>query len=167
MRALNEGVIAGAGLDVGPDLAAGIDRRMDAGVDVLADEGEGAYVAVLAYGGAGRDVGLRVDAALVELHLVILLQQVGKGQIGVGDTNHSRLDRMLGLEVVAHYHCGGIGVVYIVGILAVGQERETAGLSLFDFAQLPHLGIGIALYIYTEHCCYLTGIELHIGFCFV
>ena len=128
---------------------------------LLSDGHEVAHPHALTYFGAPGDAAAAAVAA-VSLFLVIdILEQVGKGVIGVRHPDEGRRNRLLRGEVVVDENYRSLALIDIVLVFGIGEEAELAGLALFNLGERGDGGLRVALYAAPEHLGQLFSCKFH------
>ena len=140
----------------------GINLTAVADNSAIANHGKGSDVHILTNLSLGRDGCQRIDTRLGGFHALVELQQFCYTLIGIFYANQRTAYRVLKFYVFVDEYYARLGVVNVMGIFGVREERNGSLDTLFDLSESADGSILIAFHSSLYQFCNLFGCKLHI-----
>ena len=139
----------------------GIDTASVAYLHTFANVGEGTDIDILADFGRWRHESQRVNACLLRLHGSIHLHQLGDALVRVLDPDERCRDGLLQLQVLIDKDDAGLGVIDVMGVFGVREERDGSFFPFFDFCKGMDGCLFVTFHATSYIVGYLFGCKLH------
>ncbi len=143
------------------DVGMGVDLTAFSHFGTFSYVGKGSYVYALGYLCLGRNECQRVDASLLRFHGFVHLEQFSYALVCVLYPDECGGDWMFQFYALVDKYDARLGVVYIVSILGIGEERDGSFLAFFYLGKGVYDGILIAFYLALHELGYLLGCKIH------
>ena len=129
--------------------------------DTIADVGKRTHIHIIGEGGALTHMNGLLDASLAGTLTLNEVQQVGKGFIGILDTDECCFHLMLGNKILAYKNGSCLGCINKVSVFGIGEECQATGRGFLDFGIIVNHGRGFAIDRTVNHCRKLLSSNFH------